>query len=59
MIYYSCKKIGKSKFRRKTKEVDIVVQYDKNSVMLIGKGDCSHHLLEDSAILLKHILGGH
>lgn len=63
--YFSCKEITEDDrvariFKRKTKEVVIrVVLYKNNRILLEGMGDCEHHLLEDSAILIKKVLGGH
>lgn len=59
--YYSMKKISKSMFERNTKEVNIKVllSNDEKSILVKGSGDCRHHVLEDTIILLKKLLGGH
>lgn len=57
--YYGCKEIKEGIFERKTKEVKILLRINNNQIFLSGEGDCRHHLLEDSAILIKKVLGGH
>ena len=59
--YYAIKEIKKNTFERKTKEVDITVNLfdDGKRVVVSGIGDNKHHLVEDTIILLKKILGGH
>jgi imidazoleglycerol phosphate dehydratase HisB len=57
-MYYSFKKIKNNHFSRKTKEVEIEVSItnDGKNIILNGKGDLGHHLIEDSYILLKKVL---
>jgi imidazoleglycerol phosphate dehydratase HisB len=60
MKYYGFKDLGNGRFRRKTKEVDITVTLnrtiiDRNIIKVEGVGDLSHHLVEDTAILLNKI----
>jgi imidazoleglycerol phosphate dehydratase HisB len=54
---FSCKKISDRSWRRKTNEVDItvVISEDGKNIILTGKGDLRHHLIEDSRILLQKI----
>jgi imidazoleglycerol phosphate dehydratase HisB len=55
MKYCSCEKISLGKYHRKTKEVDITceISEDGKSLVIYGRGDLRHHLVEDAAILAK------
>jgi hypothetical protein len=62
--YFSCKEISQNKYRRKTKEVDIILDIDKDNccISVKGSGDLLHHLIEDTAILTDIVakkLNGH
>lgn len=53
--YYSIKWLDKDTAVRKTKEVDLRCEISDQGkrILLTGFADFEHHLVEDSAILLK------
>ena len=57
MEYHSIKWLSDKIATRETKEVSLkcVIGDDGKSISLTGFGDFEHHLVEDSAILLKKI----
>ncbi len=63
--YYAIKWHTDECASRKTKEVDLIckISSDGKSIVLSGTADLRHHLVEDSAILLKkmcdHLNGEH
>ncbi len=64
--YHSIKWVNDNTATRYTKEVDLVCEISKDgrAILLRGTADLPHHLVEDSAILLKKMCfkfcgGGH
>lgn len=55
--YHSIKWVNKNTATRYTKEVDLKCEILENGmrILLTGTADLEHHLVEDSAILLKKI----
>lgn len=51
--YFSIKWINKYTAIRKTKEVEIKATYKDNKLTLEATGDLTHHILEDSIILIN------
>lgn len=58
-MYYGFRKEANGFYKRKTKEVYIEIELVDNTIKVNGRGDLEHHLIEDTIILLKKILGGH
>jgi len=57
--YIDIKDMGDGRYTRRTKEVYIEARIDDKHIYITGEGDFNHHLIEDTIILLKKILGGH
>lgn len=55
MKYHSIKWHGSCVATRLTKEVNIRAEISSNGkkIKIVGAGDCEHHLIEDTAILLN------
>jgi len=61
--YYNFKKVKPDcpgeHYERKTKEVFVEVSVNEGRLNIQASGDLRHHILEDTIIVLKKILGGH